>query len=196
MRALEIAVDFQGLRHKRDCGRARLYHVLTPLIEQSFDHHDIGEGSEGALVKEESDLFFKHYVNEEGRFTAAMQEMLTHEIVENLAFIVAPEWGRLRLDKQEQGEVELICNEIVAGVKAEVRQQIEAYREAKWARDREAFKVMDVNKDSRLLKDEVVQALLPGTLQNKKFRLALGIDHEQIIEKHSVRAKQTECVQQ
>ena len=62
----------------------------------------------------------------------------------------------------------------VAEMRQVFRKLTEEYKANKSAMDAAAFKVLDVSGDGKLQEEEVLNALMLGTPQNKKLQAALG----------------------
>lgn len=169
------------LKKKHDENMAKQRKTLQPLIEKSFDYHDTLKNK--VLEPDESKLFFEHYVAEQGEFFVALQASMHKKIIEINMQMMAGLMGGQVDKKQMQKNVQAQVDAHVAKIKKLVDEQIASYTADKASRNAAAFKVLDVNGDGKLQKDEVVEALIPDTDKNKQFVSALGINPEELLKK-------------
>ena len=86
--------------------------------------------------------------------------------------------GGSRVDPVSEAKKE--AKKKVAEMRQVFRKLTEEYKANKAAMDAAAFKVLDVSGDGKLQEEEVLNALMLGTPQNKKLQAALGFGEEKV----------------
>lgn len=126
---------------------------LLPIIQKSFAYHD-KDGS-GVLERDESVIFFSNYI-----------DRLSYYVHDTLAANASAVGSISKmLDPQEMATQ---FNEQVDTLFHDLHKDREA-------RVREAFAVVDINKDLRLQESEVIEALTTGSEKNTDLFAALGL---------------------
>jgi hypothetical protein len=137
---------------------------LETIIGKAFAHHD--KNGNDTLDPDESHKFFKNYVDIQAQFHNVISAY-NKEKANQMAIKMMGGMPKQMLDalketaaKQIQEEVELvkICED-------EYSKDPEKYNKA-------AFDAVDVNKDQKLVKDEIVKALSLGTPEHDLFENA------------------------
>jgi len=146
---------------------------LKIIVGKSFDFHD--KNNNGILDEEESQLFFQHFVD---RFVAYYEH---HECL-STDMALRAQSDMLELHQFDTGVTEEVVSELIAKAEAAkikfhsgAKARAAAYAEDRTEKNNTAFKVLDVNKDSKLTKEAVVDALFPDTVQYFELMAALGM---------------------
>lgn len=140
----------------------------TPLLEQSFKHHD--SNNDGVLDAEEAAVFFAHVVAEEGTFMEMTVSATTLASMKQMMQMAAS-MGQLQ---EMKAEIQPKLTQAFEDLHAEVEGMKAAYQTNKAERDAAAFKICDTNGDGTLQLEELVAALVPGEPKNEEFTAALG----------------------
>jgi len=160
-------------------------HILKPLIEQSFDHHD--KDKNGILDTDESMDFFQDFVDLQEPMINAIAEVTLRLMLEIQIGVTAEQVKHMAGKQAAVEAIDEMRHEIEKQIdranktsRMVLRESKQEYLDHKDLKNKEAFDSIDVNKDGKLQKEEVVQALLPGTDQNKAFMKSLGYDTERM----------------
>eukprot|EP00927_Polykrikos_kofoidii_P074439 TRINITY_DN7042_c0_g2_i2.p1 TRINITY_DN7042_c0_g2~~TRINITY_DN7042_c0_g2_i2.p1 ORF type:complete len:237 (-),score=52.33 TRINITY_DN7042_c0_g2_i2:89-799(-) len=196
--AIALSQNPEAFKKKREDSQEKLWSILLPLIEKSFDHHDTLQN--GVLEPEESRVFCQHYVDEQSEFIVSLQGMVQRETMQQVMKAMS---GMGLKDNHSKEQMEARVAYEMSKIHGLVQKQVAAYVEDKVNRDLDAFAVIDVNGDGKLQKDEVVQAMLPNTPKNLEFLNALGVNPEALAKQQlqqmgismEVDANKTECKQ-
>jgi Ca2+-binding EF-hand superfamily protein len=135
-----------------------------PALRESFNRHD--RSGTGVLDREEASVFFSNVVSLQGPFV----EMATHMVVKASLQMFAK-----LCNDQCPRENEKKLNEKKRVIEETVARQIIEYKANKAARDKAAFKVVDLSGHGTINFREFTSALTPDDELNTKFLLALGL---------------------
>lgn len=168
------------LKAKEDAHNQSLIKQLTPFIEKSFDEHNTSVRDD-QLDAIESELWFSHYVYYKAKHDEAM--MIVAEKAGNDAALKAlkmmgplPSEFTADFKKQMKEKLERAKEQFKTMM---VRLQ-EEYKANQSERNAAARKVLDSNDDGKIVKAEIVAALLPGNPKSDEFLTALGFGERQM----------------
>lgn len=150
---------------------------LFGLIIQAFKNHD--EDGDGILDREESKVFFGHFVDEQQKMVHAMCAMAGAQMqAQMVAQLDDPQ-----VPPEEKQMMMGMVDGAAEALKALLKQEEEknnklcmAYFRNQPERDLAVFKVIDTDGSGTLQMNEVVSALTPETASNKKLMKALGFE--------------------
>lgn len=128
---------------------------LKPVLKQVF--HSADKDQNGVLSEEESILFFKNYVDKLADYAKSTIK------AEKRTWINGNHW----LDKSA------LKQKLMPSMEEMVRKELEDYEAHADERNKAAFKVLDRNKDGKLVMEEVEPCLIPGTYRYREFHKAL-----------------------
>lgn len=134
---------------------------LTPLLLASFHAHD-KDGS-GTLEKDESILFFSHY--------AELHYSYAYELARAHCIAKAAQNADYASEESRAG-----LHQMLQQAEAWTRQAVDGFFADAVNRQKAAFGVLDVNKNCRLDREEVIRGLMPGSPQNLEFLRAMGLE--------------------
>eukprot|EP00391_Amoebophrya_sp_Ameob2_P008854 CAMPEP_0178994582 /NCGR_PEP_ID=MMETSP0795-20121207/7350_1 /TAXON_ID=88552 /ORGANISM="Amoebophrya sp., Strain Ameob2" /LENGTH=248 /DNA_ID=CAMNT_0020686791 /DNA_START=302 /DNA_END=1048 /DNA_ORIENTATION=- len=157
--------------------------ALQPLAEKAFLHHD--KDHSGVLSVEESELFFKNYVEELKKFMLGTTRTSMTHTLEQVGKQISQQ---IQSGDVEAGKQEKMLRKLIVGTFATLGEKISSIMEAihadylknKSEHDKAAFDVVDTAKDGCLHKEEVMRALEVGSELNKTLLTALGFGETQI----------------
>eukprot|EP00930_Biecheleria_cincta_P102200 TRINITY_DN93893_c0_g1_i1.p1 TRINITY_DN93893_c0_g1~~TRINITY_DN93893_c0_g1_i1.p1 ORF type:complete len:319 (-),score=70.34 TRINITY_DN93893_c0_g1_i1:1-927(-) len=134
---------------------------LTPLLQASFDAHD--KDRSGVLEKDESILFFSHY--------AELHYGYAYQLARSHCISTAAHNADYASDESREG-----LEELLRQAEAWTRKAVDGFFADAVNRQKAAFDVLDVNKNYRLERTEVIRGLLPGSAENLAFLRAMGLE--------------------
>jgi len=167
--ALQAAVDnAEDMQREHRETETTLHAELKPIIAAAFDHHDTKRN--GILDAEESKVFFDHYLT---RFAQCKKEISDFSAQESQKMLMRMMSGclpqgeggkemRASMKRDAEGKIKEM-NRIIDDRLREYQANPGQYNES-------AFSLLDKNNDGRLVKDNVIAALLPGTEENVSFQ--------------------------
>lgn len=141
---------------------------LVRIIEDSFSRHD--KDNTGELSDQEAFAFFAHYIEEYARYRVTLFEATAPGTMRQ--FMGHRPTERQKADMKKDVPIQ----------KQKMRKAMKAitddYFKNENTRARAAFGVVDLNRDGKLQRQEVIGALLPkcGSTHHERFHKALGID--------------------
>lgn len=165
---------------------------LPPIIEQSFDHHDIKK--KGILDQEEARIFCEHYVELFLKFHEERQIKLVKTQAQaskssqrGVATLMSMMLGALddpplmggdgaEMTEEQMKEQPKFSEQAVT---KRVQAQRDDYKANKAERDEAAFKFLDVSGDGKVQKRDVVRALTLDTQMYDDVHEALGLIPEE-----------------
>jgi hypothetical protein len=164
-----------------------------PLIAKSVDHHDIN--GDGVLDADESQLFFKHLMKCQVKFREFTSKLMVCKLI------------RLQIETQlsniPTSDKEALQKKLEKDVMPQLQYQLQALDkaaeelfadEAKLkSGSKEAFALMDTNKDNTLSVEEVAAVLSPLSEKSTAFYKALGLDITEILKKAAEEFKEKEA---
>jgi len=161
---------------------------LPPIIEQSFDHHDIKKN--GILDQDEARIFCEHYVELFLKFHEERQLKLVKTQAQaskssqrGVATLMSMMLGALddpplmggdgaEMTEEQMKDVPKFSEQAVT---KRVQAKRDDYKANKAERDEAAFKFLDVSGDGKVQKRDVVLALTPDTQMYDDVHEALGL---------------------
>jgi len=130
---------------------------LKPILKEVFAEAD--KDQNGVLSEEESILFFKNYADKLADYARKVIQM------EKSTWMHEHHW----LDKSS------LKQKLMPKMQEMVKKELQSYEAHVDQRNQEAFKVMDRNRDGKLMMEEVEQCLIPGTYRYREFHKALKL---------------------
>ncbi|CAE7355087.1 CML10, partial [Symbiodinium microadriaticum] len=129
---------------------------IRPVVKQVF--HQADKDSNGILSEEESVLLFSNYAHTLAKHADTIIQ------ISKPTWLEKGHWDRQSFKKLVMPNLHHI-----------VTAQMSDYESHIDDRHRQAFNVIDKNKDGHLILDEVVQCLTPGTYRYREFHKALQL---------------------
>ncbi|CAE7029420.1 unnamed protein product [Symbiodinium natans] len=129
---------------------------IRPAVKEVF--HQADKDSNGILTEEEGVLLFSNYAHNLAKHADTIIE------ISQTAWLEHGKWDKKSFKKLARPNLQQIVSTQMADYETHID-----------ARHREAFNVIDKNKDGHLILDEVVQCLTPGTYRYREFHRALQL---------------------
>eukprot|EP00490_Sorites_sp_Unknown_P026814 CAMPEP_0114651812 /NCGR_PEP_ID=MMETSP0191-20121206/8584_1 /TAXON_ID=126664 /ORGANISM="Sorites sp." /LENGTH=313 /DNA_ID=CAMNT_0001866133 /DNA_START=53 /DNA_END=994 /DNA_ORIENTATION=- len=148
---MKIGQKLEAVQKK---GQDRIDKELKPVIQKTFEYHD--KDGNGVLTYDESIIFFSNYAERLGPFCKSVSELTTTQMMKTQ-------------------DIKVDVSSIQKEFNKEYDKNMDSYLADIDKRHKAAFAVLDVNKDSKLTKEEVTEALLHGHPKNAEFMKALGL---------------------
>lgn len=160
--ALALIQDGAGNRQ-----RLQQQHIkLRPIVARAFDHHDTEEN--GILDVDESKAFFAHYITRQAKFAKSIGKFQAQQSQKVALQMMGGMLGG-GMASQMQDMMKQQANEAMKQSEKMIDDALKEYRRQPAQYDQAAFSLLDENKDGKLVKEVVVEALLPGTAKNLAF---------------------------
>jgi len=174
--ALALAMDAEGTQQKQQ----EQYAKLRPIIANAFDHHDTN--SDGILDADESRAFFEHYIE---RFVKHSKAMGRQQARQSQTIGLRMMGGLMEggMAKEMQDAMQQQAKIQIKQTEKMIDDALKEYRAKETQYNQAAFSLLDENKDGKLVKEVIVEALLPGTLKNLAFSNCFPTGPEAMMQK-------------